>query len=85
MVKLSRTISIILAFAMILAFIPVTVLASSYGWSKSSDGTWHYVLKDGSYATGWKKISKKWHYFDSEGLMLTGFIDLNGKIYYLVS
>ncbi len=55
------------------------------------DGTtytdWVYANKDGSLATGWKKINGTWYYFDKYGWMRADeFIsgDEEGKIYYYV-
>lgn len=54
----------------------------------SDDGTtytdWVYANKDGSLATGWKKINGTWYYFDKYGWMATGWLntDDEGKIWY---
>ena len=53
------------------------------GWTKDSDGKWHYTDADGKEATGWKKISGKWYYFNASGVMQTGWQQIGGKWYYL--
>ena len=72
----------VLTAVMIISSAYSTSLAASSGW-KQQDGTWVYVLGNGSNATGWKKVGNKWYYFDDEGLMQTGIISVDGSYYYL--
>lgn len=58
------------------------------GWMVAADGVrWWYQYKDGSFATGWKRLRTQageyWFYFDSDGYMLTGWQKINGRWYYL--
>ena len=55
------------------------------------DGTtytdWVYANKDGSLATGWKKINGTWYYFDKYGWMMADYWvsgDEEGKTFYYV-
>lgn len=56
------------------------------GWVKNVKGWW-YQFSDGSWAVGWKKLTKDdkfgWYYFDESGYMVTGWIKVNGYWYYL--
>ncbi len=53
-------------------------------WQKLSDGSWKFLLSNGKYASGWRKIDNVWYYFETSGLMKTGhFTDSDGKEYYL--
>ena len=56
------------------------------GWVKNVKGWW-YQFSDGSWAVGWKKLTKDekygWYYFDDSGYMVTGWIKVNGYWYYL--
>lgn len=58
------------------------------GWMIAADGVrWWYQYKDGSYATGWKKLTTStgtyWFYFDKDGYMLTGWQKIKDRWYYL--
>ena len=61
---------------------------ASGGWVYDKDkDNWWYQYANGTYATGWTKISSvehgdEWYYFDSKGWLKTGWIDYNGKRYY---
>lgn len=50
----------------------------------TTDTDWVYANKDGSLATGWKKINGTWYYFWEDGRMATGWLntDDEGKIWY---
>jgi N-acetyl-anhydromuramyl-L-alanine amidase AmpD len=56
------------------------------GWVHNVKGWW-YQFSDGSWAVGWKKLTKDdkfgWYYFDESGYMVTGWIKVNGYWYYL--
>ena len=52
-------------------------------WEKNSTGWW-YSLKEGGYATGWKKINGYWYYFDmTSGYMKTGWLLEDENWFYL--
>jgi len=56
------------------------------GWVHNVKGWW-YQFSDGSWAVGWKKLTKDdkygWYYFDESGYMVTGWVKVNGYWYYL--
>ena len=53
------------------------------GWVfNEGDGSWMYVLEDGSYAKGWLEDGGKWYYFDEDCVMRTGWQEIDGKWYY---
>jgi N-acetylmuramoyl-L-alanine amidase CwlA len=56
------------------------------GWVHNIKGWW-YQFSDGSWAVGWKKLTKDdkfgWYYFDESGYMVTGWVKVNGYWYYL--
>ena len=56
------------------------------GWVKNVKGWW-YQFSDGSWATGWKKLTKDgktgWYFFNTNGYMQTGWVKVNGYWYYL--
>lgn len=56
------------------------------GWVHNAKGWW-YQFSDGSWATGWKKLTKDgktgWYFFDANGYMQTGWVKVNGYWYYL--
>ena len=79
MVRLKKAIAFLVTSAMLVSYVPATVMAA--GWEKSGD-SWVYVLSNGEHATGWKQISKKWYYFDEEGLMVTGIVNIDGSDYF---
>ena len=46
------------------------------------DGAWRYVLRDGSYHTGWLTLDKQTFYLDKEGRRVSGWNTIDGKRYY---
>lgn len=56
------------------------------GWVHNQKGWW-YQFSDGSWATGWKKLTKGektgWYFFNTSGYMQTGWVKVNGYWYFL--
>lgn len=56
------------------------------GWVHNQKGWW-YQFSDGSWATGWKKLTKDnktgWYFFNTSGYMQTGWVKVNGYWYFL--
>ena len=46
------------------------------------DGTWRYVLRDGSYHKGWLTLDKQTFYLDKDGRRVSGWNTIDGKRYY---
>ena len=46
------------------------------------EGIWRYVLRDGSYQTGWLTLEDDTFYFDEEGRRICGWKTIDGKRYY---
>ena len=56
------------------------------GWVHNQKGWW-YQFSDGSWATGWKKLTKGektgWYFFNTSGYMQTSWVKVNGYWYFL--
>lgn len=57
--------------------------ASKDGWIQQG-GVWKYQ-ENGTFVTGWKKVSGTWYYMQSDGVMATGWVKDKGTWYYLNS
>lgn len=76
---------ILSAFAVTLVFSLFGNAASAdeyAGWVNNGNGTWSYVLSDGSHAEGWQKVGNLWYYFEN-GIMKEGWLNNTGKWFYL--
>lgn len=67
---MKKSISAMIAAAMILCVMPMTAHASE--WRQGADGRWWYQHDDGGCTkNGWEKIDGKDYYFDADGWMLS--------------
>ena len=65
-----KILAAVLTSGLMLSFIPTVSMAASTGWSKDSDGNWHYYSsEDGFVKNEWKEIDGKKYYFFYDGVM----------------
>lgn len=55
----------------------------THSFIQATNGSWYFVLKDGTMATDWIWVNNKWYYMDAAtGVMKTGWYQVNNKWYF---
>ena len=73
----------IFTVAIMISFVPATVMAAGTGWQQTSSG-WRYYTDSSNYVkNAWKSDGGKWYYFNSSGYALTDKWEyIDGKYYH---